>query len=90
MRFRLLAATLIALSLLTVGSVRQTSPAGATTTTNYYYGTGSPTAVNFASPEANGGATQSLSFSTGSDGGGSYVQFTLPSLQYWDMVWVNK
>jgi GH15 family glucan-1,4-alpha-glucosidase len=68
--------------------------AAPTTQTNvvakYYYGTGSPTAVNFASPDLNGGAAQSLSFTTGSDAGGSYVQFTLPSLQYWDMVWVNK
>ncbi len=59
-------------------------------TVKYYYGTGSPTAVNFASPDVNGGISQSLSFTTGSDGGGSYVQFTVPSLQYWDMVWINK
>jgi GH15 family glucan-1,4-alpha-glucosidase len=56
----------------------------------YYYGTGSPSAVNFASPDVNGGIAQSLSFTTGSDGSGNYVQFTLPSLNYWDMVWVNK
>lgn len=68
--------------------------AAPTTQTNvpvkYYYGTGSPAAVNFASPDLNGGDAQSLPFSTGSDSGGSYVQFTLPSLQYWDMVWINK
>jgi GH15 family glucan-1,4-alpha-glucosidase len=58
--------------------------------TKYYYGTGTPTKVSVASPDINGGAAQSLSFTTGSDGGGNYVQFTVPSLSYWDMVWVNK
>jgi dextranase len=56
----------------------------------YYYGTGTPSAVKFASPDLNGGSAQSLSFTTGTDAGGSYVQFTLPSLDYWDMVWVSK
>jgi GH15 family glucan-1,4-alpha-glucosidase len=68
--------------------------AAPTTQTNvvakYYYGTGTPTAVDFASPDVNGGVSQSLSFTTGSDAGGNYVQFTLPSLQYWDMVWIDK
>ena len=68
--------------------------AAPTTQTNvvvkYYYGTGTPTAVHLASPDLNGGDAQSLSYTTGSDGGGNYVQFTLPSLQYWDMVWVSK
>lgn len=58
--------------------------------TKYYYGTGTPTSVTLASPDINGGAAQSLSFTTGSDAGGAYVQFTVPSLNYWDMVWVNK
>ncbi len=58
--------------------------------TKYYYGTGTPTSVYEASPDINGGAAQSLSFTTGSDAGGNYVQFTVPSLNYWDMVWVNK
>lgn len=58
--------------------------------TKYYYGTGTPTSVSLASPDINGGASQSLSFTTGTDAGGAYVQFTVPSLNYWDMVWVNK
>ena len=58
--------------------------------TKYYYGTGTPTSVSVASPDINGGAAQTLSFTTGSDSGGAYVQFTVPSLNYWDMVWVNK
>lgn len=62
----------------------------ANVTAKYYYGTGTPTAVSLASPDVKGGVAQALSFTTGSDGGGNYVQFTLPSLQYWDVVWVNK
>jgi len=35
------------------------------------------------------GIAQSLTFATGTDGGGKYVTFTMPSLDYWDMAWVN-
>jgi hypothetical protein len=35
------------------------------------------------------GAAQSLSFTTGSDAGGNYITFTLPSLDYWDMAWID-
>lgn len=60
------------------------------TVTKYYYGTGTPTSVKLASPDIDGGAAQSLSFTTGSDTAGNYIEFTLPSLSYWDMVWVTK
>jgi len=56
----------------------------------YYYTSGTaPSSVYVASPDVNGGTAQSLSFATGSDGGGNYVTFTLPSLDYWDMAWIN-
>lgn len=55
----------------------------------YYTSTVAPVSVYVASPDVNGGAAQSLSFSTGTDSGGKYVTFTLPSLDYWDMAWVN-
>jgi GH15 family glucan-1,4-alpha-glucosidase len=55
----------------------------------YYTGSTTPTSVEVASPDSGGGAAQSLSFVTGSDSGGKYVEFTLPSLDYWDMAWVN-
>lgn len=55
-------------------------------TTKYYYGTGTPTSVQVASPDINGGAAQPLSFTTGSDAGGNYVSFTVPSLAYWNMI----
>lgn len=55
----------------------------------YYTSSTSPSSVRFASPDANGGTARSLSFSTGTDGGGHYVTFTLPTLNYWDMAWVT-
>jgi GH15 family glucan-1,4-alpha-glucosidase len=55
----------------------------------YYTSTTSPSSVYVASPDANGGIAQSLSFTTGTDSGGHYVTFTLPTLDYWDMAWVN-
>ncbi|HTW06250.1 MAG TPA: glycoside hydrolase family 66 protein [Acidimicrobiales bacterium] len=55
----------------------------------YYTSSVAPASVYVASPDVNGGAAQSVSFSTGSDSGGKYVTFTLPSLDYWDMAWVN-
>lgn len=56
----------------------------------YYYGSGSVSEVNFASPDTDNGKTTTLGFTTGADGGGNYVSFTLPSLQYWDLVYVKK
>ncbi len=55
----------------------------------YYTSSVAPVSVYVASPDVNGGVAQSLSFSTGNDSGGKYVTFTLPSLDYWDMAWVN-
>ncbi len=55
----------------------------------YYSSSTAPSSVYVASPDVNGGTAQSLSFTTGSDSGGNYVTFTLPSLDYWDMAWVN-
>jgi dextranase len=55
----------------------------------FYTSSVAPVSVYVASPDVNGGAAQSLSFTTGTHGGGKYVTFTLPSLDYWDMAWVN-
>ena len=58
-------------------------------TVKYYYGTGTVNSVTLASPDINGGVAQSLGFSTGSDSGGNYVEFVVPSLDYWDMIMVS-
>lgn len=43
----------------------------------------------FASPDLNHGAPLNIAYSKGSDGGGTFITFTLPSLQYWSMVWLE-
>jgi dextranase len=55
----------------------------------YYTSSTAPASVQVASPDVNGGAAQNLPFTTGSDSGGNYVTFTLPSLDYWDLAWVT-
>jgi len=56
----------------------------------YYLGNGTAQSVTFASPDYENGKSFDLAFTTGSDGGGSYIQFTVPRLEYWDMVYVKK
>ncbi|MFT4028276.1 MAG: glycoside hydrolase family 66 protein [Protaetiibacter sp.] len=55
----------------------------------YYYGSGTVGDVKVASPDSQHGAYQALSYTTGSDGSGSYIQFTVPRLEYWDMITVE-
>lgn len=43
-----------------------------------------------ASPDVNHGLPVQLSYNTGSDSGGNFITFSLPSLQYWDMVWLEN
>ncbi|GKU76495.1 glycoside hydrolase family 66 protein [Paenibacillus sp. L3-i20] len=59
--------------------------------TKVYIGNGeSVSGVYVASPDIAMGATQSLTYSTGTDSKGKYVAFTLPSLQYWDMIYMKR
>lgn len=55
-----------------------------------YYYTGNVTGVAWASPDYQNGKSYDLSYTTGSDGGGTYVTFTVPSLNYWDMIYLKK
>lgn len=59
-------------------------------TVKYYYGTGTVTGVQIASPDSDRGTFSSLSYTLGSDAGGNYVQFTVPRLEYWDMIVVRR
>lgn len=59
-------------------------------TVKYYYGSGTINSVDVASPDYQNGKSIDLNFSTGSDGNGNYVTFTVPSLAYWDMIYLNK
>ncbi len=55
----------------------------------YYTGSLSGNAkVWVASPDRNNGSAQQLSYTAGADGAGTYVQFTVPELYYWNMVWL--
>lgn len=56
----------------------------------YYYGSGTVSSVAWASPDYQNGKSYDLSYTTGSDGGGNYISFTVPSLQYWDMIYISK
>jgi dextranase len=57
----------------------------------YSYGSGSaPGHVYWATPDSRTGRMTALSFTTGSNSNGNYVQFTLPSLAYWDMVYLTS
>lgn len=46
--------------------------------------------VYMASPDFDRGSSQKLTFKTGNDDDGNYVQFVVPSLKYWDMVYFVK
>ncbi len=43
----------------------------------------------YATPDFNFGAATELTYTNNSDAGGTYVQFVLPRLHYWDMVWLE-
>jgi dextranase len=56
------------------------------------YYSGSVTRSNllwFASPDVKHGAPQHLSYTMGYDHIGTYINFTVPSLLYWDMIWLE-
>ncbi|HYN89130.1 MAG TPA: glycoside hydrolase family 66 protein [Ardenticatenaceae bacterium] len=46
--------------------------------------------VYLASPDIDFGKSASLSYTTGTDSIGNYVSFTVPSLQYWDMIYIKR
>jgi dextranase len=56
----------------------------------YYYGAGTIASVRWASPDSQNGKMIDLPHTLGADDGGRYVQFTVPSLAYWDMLYLTK
>ena len=56
----------------------------------YRTGTGALGNLYIASPDTNHGKPQQVSYITGSDSGGWYITFTVPSLKYWDMIWLEN
>ncbi len=55
----------------------------------YYTGSIGGGNLWYATPDTNFGVATQLSYTTGSDAGGSFVNFTIPQLQYWDMAWLE-
>ena len=46
--------------------------------------------VYLASPDFGDCESQALQYSEGVDGNGSYITFCVPSLQYWDMIYIRR
>ncbi len=55
----------------------------------YYTGTIADGCLFYATPDSDFGTASELSFTTGSDGGGNYINFIVPRLEYWDMIWLE-
>ncbi|SFL53728.1 Ig-like domain (group 2) [Lachnospiraceae bacterium KH1T2] len=54
-----------------------------------YYNSQDINAVYLASPDIKDGRSRALNFIKGNDGK-DYIEFTVPSLEYWDMVYMSK
>ena len=55
----------------------------------YYSGTLGGGKLWCATPDTNSSSAIQLTYASGSDTGGNYITFTVPQLQYWDMVWLE-
>jgi hypothetical protein len=55
----------------------------------YYVGDDTVRSVNLASPDFRFGRTLHLAFTRGQDDRGRYIEFTVPRLTYWDMLYVK-
>jgi dextranase len=53
-----------------------------------YHSLGGTPRVFVASPDVDHGAAHELAAIPGADRRGSYVSFTVPSLEYWDLIWL--
>lgn len=54
-----------------------------------YYYTGDVNSVYLATPDEDGGCTKALPFEKGTDANGNYVKLQIPSLNYWDMIYMS-
>jgi dextranase len=70
---------------------KATPPTQSNLAVRYYLGPNeNPTAVHVASPDSANGASTNLAYTVGTDSSGRYVSFTVPQLQNWDMVYVDR
>ncbi|OPJ65252.1 glycoside hydrolase family 66 protein [Clostridium oryzae] len=57
----------------------------------YYFPTDTAISnVYLASPDFNEGTSTALKYTTGTDNIGKYVSFTVPTLDYWDMIYIKR
>lgn len=70
---------------------KATPPVQRNLAARYYIGPDeNPTAVRVASPDSGHGTSTSLAYTIGTDASGRYISFTVPSLQNWDMVYIDR
>ena len=55
-----------------------------------YYYTDDVNCVYMDSPDRNSGSTEALQFEKGEDENGAYVTFEVPSLEYWNMIYMSS
>ncbi len=55
-----------------------------------YYYNGEIESLWLASPDQNNGVSRKLSWREGEDSVGKYIDFVVPSLEYWDMIYMKK
>jgi dextranase len=86
--------TLHLLNLVTLDDLWRTAKVGAppvqTDIKLRYYVDATIAGVYVASPDLNFGQATSLAYTSGQDGRGRYVEFTVPRLVYWDMVYLRR
>lgn len=69
---------------------KKQTPTKAENFTVKYYTTQDIASVSIASPDSNDCKSQDLAFTKGTDDKGNYITFTVPSLEYWDMIYMKK
>jgi dextranase len=70
-------------------NAKQSPPVQTDITLRYYVDDGI-TGVYIASPDLNFGQSAVLPYASGQDDRGRYVEFTIPRLDYWDMVYLRR
>ena len=70
---------------------KATPPVKTNLAMKYYLGPDeNPTAVRVATPDTSHGVSTSLSYTVNTDSNGRYLSFTLPRLQNWDMIYIDR
>lgn len=71
-------------------NAQQVEPTRAENLKMRYYYNGAIDSLWLASPDYNKGLSRKLTYRRGKDAHGNYIDFTVPSLEYWDMIYMKK